>query len=176
MRLQNNTPAPLFETTDVFGVPFSLSAHNKGNKVFLVFMRFAGCPVCHFRVHQLVKNADRFKKKNIKVVLVYESSKSTMTEYLHGEKLPFTFITDPENKIYKLYAVETSFGKLISSIFKGMVNKAASGRKLFKKKIVDDGKVTRMNAEFLIDETGKLTKVHYAEFLGDDLAINDLFK
>lgn len=175
MRLQTNTIAPAFETTDVFDIPFSLS-NNKGQKVFLVFMRFAGCPVCHLHVHELLKNADRFKKKNIKVVLVYESSKSTMLDYLQDEKFPFTFIADPENKLYKLYAIETSLGKLLSSLFKGMLAKVMAGKKLFKKKITDDGKVTRMEAEFLIDETGKISIAHYAEFLGDKVQVNDFLK
>ena len=175
MRIQTNTIAPVFETTDVFDKSFSL-ADNKGKKVFLIFMRFAGCPVCNFHVHQLLKNADRFKKKNIKVVLVYESSKSIMLDYLKDEKFPFTFIADPDNKLYKLYAVETSLGKLLSSLFKGMMAKVMAGKKLFKKKITDDGKVTRMEAEFLIDETGKISIAHYAEYLGDNVELNNFLK
>ncbi len=175
MRLQTNTPAPAFETTDVFDAPFSLEAA-KGSKVLLAFMRFAGCPVCNLRVHELRKNADRFKKQNIKVVLVYESSKETMREYLKDEAFPFTFIADPQNKLYDLYSVEKSLGKLLSSLFKGMMAKVQAGQKLYKKKPTDDGKVTRMNAEFLIDAGGKIVKAHYAEFLGDDLPISAILK
>ena len=149
MRLHTNTIAPAFETTDVFDAPFSLTDSKKGKKVFLVFMRFAGCPVCNLHVNKLLKNADRFKKKNIHVVIVYESSKTIMREFLEGEKYPFTFIADPENKLYKLYSVETSLGKLLGSLFKGMMAKVVAGKKLYKKKITDDGKVTRMEAEFL---------------------------
>lgn len=176
MRIKTNTIAPAFETTDVFDMPFSLSDNNKGKKVFLVFMRFAGCPVCNLHVNQLLKNADRFKKKNINVVIVYESSKSIMLDYLQGEKYPFTFIADPENTLYKLYSVEKSLVKLLSSLFKGMMAKVIAGKKLYKKKITDDGKVTRMEAEFLIDETGKISIAHYAEFLGDNVQLNDLLK
>src|SRR5882757_8319069 len=99
MKLQQNTSAPLFETTDVYGKPFSLAAQ-KGSKTLLTFMRFAGCPVCNLRVHELLKNADLLQKKNIKVVLVYESSKETMLEYLQTENLPFIFLADKENKLY----------------------------------------------------------------------------
>jgi peroxiredoxin Q/BCP len=175
MKLSKSQSAPSFTASDVWGNPVSLSSY-KGKKVFLGFMRFAGCPVCNLRVHELLKKSETFKSKNIEVVLVYESSPTVMLDYLEGEKYPFTFIADPENKLYDLYSVEVSWGKFLSSLFKGLMQKAGAGQKLFRKKITKDGKLNRIGAEFLINEQGTLEIAHYASFLGDEVAIDALLK
>ncbi len=173
MKLQKNLPAPAFTATDVFGTSVSLNSL-QGKKVYLAFMRFAGCPICNLRVHELLKNAEAFKEKNIQVLLVYESPASRMREYLEGESYPFTFIADPENRLYDLYSVETSWSKLFSSMFHGMMGKFFAGNKLFKKKIAMDGKNNRMEAEFLISEKGTLSIAHYSAYLGENVSIDVL--
>jgi len=173
MKITAQSTAPTLSTTDVYGQPFSLTSL-KGSKVLLCFMRFAGCPVCNLRVHQLLKEKDAFTERNIKVVLIYESSKENMLEYLEGEKYPFTFIADPENKFYKSYGLEKSWSKFFASFFKGALGKVMKGQKLFTKKITNDGAIHRMEANFLMDETGKIVQAHYAKFLGDDLPIHEI--
>lgn len=173
MALEAKQLAPNFNITDVFDNPISLTKF-KGKKVYLAFMRFAGCPVCNLRVHKLLKQAPAFKQKNIEVIIVYESSVENLLVYLDDETYPFTFVADPQNILYNSYGVKNSFGKLLMSLFKGMLAKVKAGEKLFKKKPELDGKVTRMEAEFLIDKNGKLTIAHYASFLGDNVAIEKI--
>jgi hypothetical protein len=57
-----------------------------------------------------------------------------------------------------------------------LIGKASAGDKLFKKKPELDGNINRMNAEFLIDETGKLNIVHYATFLGDEVKTEKILR
>lgn len=173
MILQVNQSAPIFNTTDVFNDPVSLHTF-KNKKVYLAFMRFAGCPVCNLRVHSLLKQADAFKEKNIEVILIYESSTSTMRLYLEDTTYPFTFVADPGNVLYKNYGVEKSWNKLLTSIFKGLLAKVIAGEKLFKKKPKVDGRMNRTEAEFLIDENGQLSIVHYGSFLGDHVPIEKI--
>jgi hypothetical protein len=137
-------------------------------------MRFAACPVCNFRVHELMKAKDKLKKQNTQIVLVYESESQNLLEYVSGESYPFTFIADPENKLYDLYSVERSFGKLMLSLFKGMIHKAKTGKGLFRKNIQLDGSVTRIGAEFLINRNRKIIIAHYGKFLGDNLPIKEI--
>src|SRR6478752_7166131 len=99
MPLKINQNAPDININDVFNNKISLY-NFKGKKVYLAFMRFAGCPVCNLRVHHLLKHADAFKAKNIEVVLVYESSIANMRMYLEDSSYPFTFVADPENRLY----------------------------------------------------------------------------
>ncbi len=173
MKLTPQSFAPAISTTDVYGQSFSLS-NLKGSKVLLSFMRFAGCPVCNLRVHELLKQSEVFAKQNIKVVLVYESSKENMLTYLREEKYPITFLTDPENKLYDSYGVEKSWSKFFSSFFNGALGKVMKGQKLFVKKPSNDASLNRMGAEFLLDENGKIMISHYAAFMGDDLPIQKI--
>ncbi len=173
MKLSANQQAPVFSTTDVWNDPVNLQSL-RGSKVYLAFMRNTGCPVCNLRVHELVKKADYFAKNNIKVLLVYESSVAQMKQYLEQENYPFTFIPDPENKLYQLYNVERSTGKMLKSVFRGAIGKAMAGKKLYRKKIAQDGHANTIPADFLIDETGKLSRVHYGNDIGDHIAIAEL--
>ncbi|MDB5257410.1 MAG: alkyl hydroperoxide reductase/Thiol specific antioxidant/Mal allergen [Chitinophagaceae bacterium] len=173
MKLTTLSPAPGITTSDVYGQSFSLVSL-KGSKVLLSFMRFAGCPVCNLRVHELLKQSEAFAKQNIRVVLIYESSKENMLTYLGDEKYPITFLTDPQNLFYRAYGVEKSWFKFFSSFFKGALDKVIKGQKLFIKKPSNDGSISRMGADFLIDENGKINIAHYAEFMGDDLSIQKI--
>jgi thioredoxin-dependent peroxiredoxin len=173
MKLTVNQQAPDFTTTDVVGNPLQLKKL-KGQKVYLAFERNAGCPVCNLRTHELLKQADSFSKKNIKVLMVYESTPEKMKEYLGDENYPFHFIADPDNTLYKKYYVEQSVSKFTKSLFNGLMTKAMQGKKLFKKSISQDGHTTTIPSEFIIDENGNLSKVHYGRFVGDHLPIQEL--
>jgi peroxiredoxin len=173
MQLAIDQPAPDFATTDVFGNVIHLKKLS-GQKVYLAFERNAGCPVCNLHVHELLKRADFFKNQNIKVVLVYESTVMKMREYLSGENHPFHFVADPQNKLYKLYGIEQSYGKLFKSLFNGLMKKVMAGNKLFKKTMAQDGHLNTIPSEFLIDEKGLLQIAYYGKFVGDVLPINSI--
>lgn len=175
MSLIINQPAPEFITTDVFGHAVDLK-ELKGKKIYLAFERNAGCPVCNLRVHTLLKNAEHFSKNNVAVLLIYESTVEKMKEYLENESYPFHFVADPKNRLYKLYFVEQSFNKFFKSLFNGLMKKATEGKKLFKKEISQDGNVTTIPSEFIIDENGKMITAHYGKFIGDHLPVEILFE
>jgi len=173
MKLQVNQQTPGFTTTDVWNSPVSLQSL-KGTRLYLAFMRNAGCPVCNLRTHELLQHAADFERRNIKMLLVYESSGSQMKEYLAQENYPFTFIADPENRLYLLYGIERSMGKIFKGMFNGLMGKASRGKKLHKTKMKQDGHATTIPSEFLIDETGKLVITHYGSYAGDHIPLADI--
>jgi len=173
MKLTINQQAPDFSTTDVSGNAIHLKKFN-GQKVYVAFERNAGCPVCNLHTHQLLKQAESFSRKNMAVLMIYESTPEKMKEYLGDEQYPFHFIADPQNELYKKYYVEQSLGKMMKSMFHGIMTKAMQGKKLFKSNISQDGHTTTIPSEFIIDENGKLSKVHYGRFVGDHLPIQEL--
>jgi thioredoxin-dependent peroxiredoxin len=173
MKLHVNQQAPVFSTQDVYGNEISLQKL-KGSKVYLTFERNAGCPVCNLRTHELLKQSEHLKANDVTVVMIYESPVEKMKEYLGENSYPFHFVADPQNKIYNLYGVERSLLKVMRGLFHGLMNKARLGTKLFKKPMKQDGHVTRIPAEFVIDGQAKLTLVHYGRFVGDHLQMNSL--
>ncbi len=148
----------------------------KGKKVYLAFFRYAGCPVCNFRMHELMENYDAFKAQDIEIVAVFESGNETLKQYLTDAQIPFPVVGDEELKLYQDYHVQKSFGKLLGTMFKKEPKKnMKQGKKLFNdNKYKKDGATTRIPAEFLISPTGKIEKVYYGKYVGDHIAINEL--
>lgn len=170
MKIVPHQPAPDFTATTVTGQPFRLSAL-RGQRVLLSFMRNAGCPICNLRVHELRQQADSLRAANTTVVLVYESPNATLREYLADVDLPFTFIGDPELTLYRQYGVEKSVLKLLRTMANGGASKASASKALFGKPMKQDGNMTRIEADFLIDERGVVERAHYGRFVGDHLAL-----
>jgi thioredoxin-dependent peroxiredoxin len=168
MKLSINQQAPEFSTVDVYGNSIDLKKL-RGKKVFLAFERNAGCPVCNLRTHELLKQAEYFTATNTAVIMIYESSVAKMKEYLGENTYPFNFVADPGNVLYKKYGIEQSTLKFMKGMFHGLMSKVNQGTKLFKKTIKQDGHLTRIPAEFMVDERGNLKLAHYGRFIGDHL-------
>jgi peroxiredoxin len=164
MHLRDGQALPVLQVTDVTGNIISLM----GEKTFLSFQRNAGCPICNFHVHELIKHAPAFERQQIQVVLVYESSKENLLEYLHQEKLPFAFVADPSRQLYNLFGVERSLFLFLKGLLRGGLTKAIKGKSLFKTKIKIDGDTDRIGADFLLQK-GMIEKTHYGAFVGNHL-------
>ena len=173
MKLSIHQQAPEFSAIDVYGNSIDLKKL-RGKKVFLAFERNAGCPVCNLRTHELLKQAEYFTANNTTVVMIYESSVAKMKEYLGENTYPFHFVADPENVLYNKYGIEQSMLKFMKGMFHGLMSKVNQGTKLFKKPIKQDGHLTRIPAEFIVDERGNLKLAHYGRFIGDHLPIEIL--
>lgn len=175
-KLKIGDEAPHFETIDANGDTIKLSNY-KGQKVLIAFFRYAGCPVCNFRVHDLIENYESIRTKGYEIIAIYESDNNILKDYLTETTVPFQVIGDPELALYKKYGVEKSFSKMMGSFFKKQPKEAMKkGSKLFSKKIKRDGNLTRLPADFIVDENGMLKAVHYGTSIGDHLPIAEILK
>lgn len=174
-QLNPGSPAPVFERTSVQGKKVSLDQY-RGKKLLLAFFRYAGCPVCNFRMHELAEHYSQLQERNIEVIAVFESSNETLQAYLEDTKIPFAVVGDPELVLYQKYGVEKSVGKMLSTMFKKQPKQdMKQGKALFDgKKYKRDGSQTRIPADFVIDPTGKLAQVHYGTYIGDHLPLTVL--
>jgi len=165
--------APSFSITDVNGAKINLTDY-RGKKVMLCFFRNVGCPICNLRFHELQDQSAYFKEKGLVVLAVYESSAENMTRYLTNESFYATMIPNPDQSLYQLFAVERSMGKVMKAMFNGAMEKKGKGEKLFKTKMKQDGNLNRINADFLIDENGKVQTAYYGKYVGDHLPIENI--
>lgn len=171
-----STPAPDFQTEDVNHRSVSLQAY-RGQYVLLSFMRNAGCPVCNLWVHQLRQQADTLRHANVAVVLIYDSTPENMRRYLEqAEPLPFTFVADPNHDLYALYNVGGGMGKMMKGMFHGAMGKMKQGKRLFRSPIRQDGRMTTIGADFLIDPQGQLLTAHPGRYLGDHLTVGQILQ
>jgi thioredoxin-dependent peroxiredoxin len=173
MKIAPPQAAPSFTVKDVNGTTVNL-ADFKGKKILLTFYRNVGCPVCNLRFHELQEQADLFKTKNLVVLAIYESTPENMKTYLEGETVYATMIPNPDQSLYQLYDIDKSMGKVMKGMFHGAMGKMKAGKKLFKKKIAQDGNSNRISADFLIDEKGNVRTAYYGKYVGDHLPIVDI--
>lgn len=173
-KLKVGDKAPGFEAVDANGDTVRLSDY-KGQKILVAFFRYAGCPVCNSRAHDLVESYDSIRSKGYRIIAIYESDGATLKDYLTETPVPFAVIGDPGLQLYKAYGVERSFWKTLGSGFKRQPVKAMKrGNSLFGKKYRRDGHLTRIPADFLIDENGVLKAVHYGKNIGDHLPVSEI--
>ncbi len=170
MKLSATQPAPLFIAEDYKGNKIDLESY-RGRPVLLCFHRFVGCPVCNLRFHQLESEATYFKSKNLALISIFESSTEHIKKYAQGDSFYSTLIGDKEERIYGIYGVERSMGKVFKGMFKGGAGKAMRGIKLFKQRVSIDGPLDRISADFLIDNNGILLASYYSKHMGDNLPV-----
>ncbi len=175
MKIEAPQIAPAFATKDVEGKSVNLSDF-KGKKILVSFNRNVGCPICNLRFHELQKQTEFFKSKDLVLLSIYESSAENMKQYLEGENVYAIMIPNPNLSLYQLYDVEISMGKVMKGMFHGAMGKIKQGNKLFKKKMKQDGNMNRISADFLIDENGKIVSAYYGKFVGDHLSVEEIKK
>lgn len=161
MRLQVGEEAPLFQASTIDGEPVSLDDF-RGRKVWLTFFRYAACPLCSFRIHELLTQWEsRFAQHEFELLTVWQSPADKLEEIRTRYNPSFALITDPQLELYQQYRVEKGFLKTMGKeVFEGIQGARNLGLKIVR---AWDGPATRRPADFLIDETGTIARAHYGE-------------
>ncbi|RZU38677.1 peroxiredoxin [Fluviicoccus keumensis] len=167
MRLQPGQAAPAFTVTDFTGVSRSLSDY-RGRKVLLSFYRYASCPFCNLRIHQLRQQAAVWEAKGLVMLAVFQSPAASILEYSAGETVEFPIIPDPEMTLYKTYGVESSWLAFAKSGLRAADIAKATAKGFLPGKV--EGDMNRVPADFLIDEAGIIRTAFYGKDIGDHLA------
>ena len=171
MKLKKGDIPPDFEVKDINGNAISLKKFI-GKKVHLVFYRFSGCPFCNLRFHEIEELAELYKKNNVILISVYESSAKNMLDMMADYNFYSIMIPNQDSSLYSLYDLDRSkIGLLRFLLFKEGIFKALKGMKLFKKKVAQDGHADRLEAEFLLNEEGNIVNAHYAQTPGNYLSL-----
>lgn len=166
-RLQANHPAPDFKLTAIDGSQFELSSM-RGKPLMLSFFRFAACPFCNLRVHELVERFEELGGQ-FGIVAIFDSPLDNLQRHAASHRALFPILADPENNTYRAYRIEHSLG----GVFKGMVTRMPTlirgmAKGYFPKTI--QGSMTTMPADFLIDEKGIIQFAYYGRDEGDHLS------
>jgi len=172
MRLTKNSTAPNFSNLDLDNIAFQLSNPRK-KLLLLAFFRYASCPLCNLRVHELIKNYP-FLKDRLEIIAVFQSPANKIKQYVGKQAIPFSIIPDPERKLYQLYQVENSwlgFGKAwtikIAQVFDAVLT-----HKYLPGSI--EGEINRIPADFIIDTDNKIIEAYYGNDIGDHLPLADI--
>lgn len=164
-RLSIGQEAPDFEAEVWNGSRLKLS-HLRGSRVWLAFFRYASCPLCNLRVHQMIEQHEMFEKLGVKIVAVFQSPEDSIAKYVGSQKPPFPLLTDPKEELYGLYRL----GESVSGFFHpGNLPFLRKAFQLGFKMGRREGTVTRIPADFLIDAQGIVRECFYGDKIADHI-------
>lgn len=138
----------------------------------LSFFRFAACPFCNMRMHDIVERFAEFDN-GFTVVAVFDSPLDNLARYAIRHKAPFPILADQDNRYYRAYSIEHSVGGVV----KGLVLRMPTLIKGLLRGYVPtriNGQLTTMPADFLIDHQGVIQVAYYGKDEGDHLPIEQV--
>jgi len=139
----------------------------RGRRFMLSFFRFAGCPFCNIRMHELVT---RFRELpgDFTIVAVFDAPLEDLRRHAMRHGAPFPVLADATNTYYRAYDIDRSvIGMLVGAVVRLPALLRALSRGYFPTSI--KGKLHTLPADFLVDEQGKIQVAHYGRDLGDHL-------
>ncbi|MFZ5723446.1 MAG: peroxiredoxin-like family protein [Pseudomonadota bacterium] len=165
MRLAAGTAAPDFTATVYRRDPLTLSSL-RGQKVWLAFFRYAGCPLCNLRVHQMIQRYDAWEATGLRIIAVFQAPVNEVAENVGEQNAPFPIVCDPDEKLYALYGLEASLAGYLSA---KNLPVAAEALKAGFLPGTTHGTKTRLPADFLIDADGRIVETFYAGHIGEHI-------
>lgn len=170
MRLHSDCVAPALAGFDFLGAPIDLHAY-RDRRVLLSFYRYASCPVCNLRVREIIRAYPRLVEQGLEVIAVFQSPPESIAQHVGRQDAPFPIVADPSMTFYKRFGVENSWMgffsvAVLAAGFKALARGFLPGRV--------DGRIDRVPADFLIDETGRIAVAHYGKNIDDHLPLVDV--
>ena len=74
----------------------------KDRPFMLSFFRFASCPFCNLRMHELVTRFDELSK-DFTIVAVFDSPLDNLQRHADKHQAPFPILADADNRYYQLF-------------------------------------------------------------------------
>jgi peroxiredoxin len=172
--LSSGATAPAFETRDWQGNPINLVDAHPGSTL-LSFFRYASCPLCNLRIHELIKDYQTFIDHGIRILAVFQSPAERIAHYVERQAPPFPLIPDPGLKLYHLYRVEPSWWGFarawtagLPRVFRAVITKGFIPGTV-------ENEIHRIPADFLIGPDRKLNDVYYGRDIGDHIPLERIF-
>jgi peroxiredoxin Q/BCP len=150
----------LFDTRSLEGRPFLLS-----------FFRYAGCPFCNLRMHELV-GASPGLGGRFTIVAVFDSPLDNLVAHAEGHRAPFPVLADAGGVAYDLYGVEHSVARVMKSMVRlpAMLKAARMGYL----PTTIQGRLDTLPADFLVDAGGRIAVARYARDAGDRMPLEQI--
>lgn len=173
MRLEAGQPAVPFTAHTIDGSAVSLSQFADA-PVLLMFARYASCPMCNLRLHDLAKEYAGLRDRGLAVVAFFHSPVHAIRAHAGRRQYPFPLVADPDFRVYRKYGVETSWPRLLFStliprfyldFFRSLLHGFWGGMAL---------QMAKMPADFLVGPDGRLVAAHYGRDIGDHLTVAEL--
>ena len=172
-RLKCGDVAPDFFGYDLLDQPIRLGDF-RGRWLLLSFYRYASCPLCNLRVHDLSRRYTAWQSQGMEMLAVFQSPPDKLRQYVGRQQTPFPLLPDPEQRLYKLYSVKHSWAGFLKAWLTRLpeIGKSVFGRRFLPGSV--DGGIHRIPADFVIDQQGRVVVAYYGRDIGDHLPVNQI--
>ena len=171
MKLAPGEKLPEIKLPSIQGSEFSMKKI-KGKKTLLTFYRFATCPFCNLRIHEITKRYDELGK-NFEMVAIFNSSQDYLTEKMGKHNAPFTILADENFEYFSKYEIEQSMWKFMIGTTTNFFRFCRALSKGFAP-IIMKGSITTVPVDILINTDGIIEKVHYGKNTADHLIFEEI--
>ena len=159
-------PDFVFDTPFEKGRSLGKTAERVAGKTALLFLRYYGCTLCQYDIHQYAVNYDKIKEVEGQVLIVLQSDPMGLADQLEPDSLPFDIICDPEQSLYKEFQIKAAESKagMVSPETVAKIGKATMAG--FKHGTYE-GNELQLPAVFIMDRERKVSFAHYGTAAGD---------
>ena len=155
------------------GKTFDISQH-QGKNIFISWLRFSGCPLCHLRVNELTNAEDKYGKDFTNVAIFscnVDALKKTATK--HGNSI--IFAADEDRTYFNKYDMPQSMARVVLGI---TISPIRMMRAVFKGYAAPsfNGSFTAIPVDMMINKKGIVEKVKYASHTTDHIPISEVIE
>ncbi|WP_050617748.1 peroxiredoxin-like family protein [Intestinimonas massiliensis (ex Afouda et al. 2020)] len=155
-----------FDTPFESGRTLAETAGKTAGKTALVFLRYYGCTLCQYDIHQFTAQYDKIAATGGQMLVVLQSDPAKLAGQMKPGDLPFDIVCDPEQKLYKKFEIAPAESKAKMADLKtmGKIAKATAGG--FKHGDYE-GDELQLPACFVMGPDRVLSYAHYGVSAGD---------
>ena len=155
------------------GKTFDISQH-QGKNIFISWLRFSGCPLCHLRVNELTNAEDKYGKDFTNVAIFscnVDALKKTATK--HGNSI--IFAADEDRTYFNKYDMPLSMARVILGL---TISPIRMMRAVFKGYAAPsfNGSFTAIPVDMMINKKGIVEKVKYASHTTDHIPLSEVIE
>lgn len=159
-------PDLCYNTPFAASLSLSETAKQVEGRTALVFLRYYGCPLCQYDIHQYAKEYALIERTGGQMLVVLQSDPEKLARQLKPGELPFEIVCDPKGEFYRLLDIRPAASqagladpgtlvKLAKVKAGGFVHGEYEGDEL------------QLPAVFVFGPDLILTHVHYGKSAGD---------
>ena len=78
----------------------------KTPKTALLFLRYYGCTLCQYDIHQLAENYHQITDVGGQVIVVLQSDPAGLAQELQPDTFPFSILCDPKAALYERFGIQ----------------------------------------------------------------------
>ncbi len=147
-----------------------------GKPTMFVVLRYIGCTVCRYDVHLLTERYNEFADKGVNVVVVMQSPASTVVRDLDGKELPFHFVCDEAQEIYKTLEINAApdMQGLLGDTLPAVKEKVAKAGELGYAHGDYEGIEEQLPAFFYVDKDMTVIEAHYGKTIMDMPTVDEM--